>query len=96
MLGRLLPGPRWWAAGGLGAPGCCRWRSAAREAEIERREQEIEQRERAVAIRERRLAEVEPAGGALDGWQPPKLGRNEPCWCESGKKFKYCHGGLGT
>jgi len=22
-----------------------------------------------------------------------KLGRNEPCWCGSGKKFKNCHGG---
>ena len=21
-----------------------------------------------------------------------KLKRNEPCWCESGKKFKHCHG----
>ena len=21
-----------------------------------------------------------------------KLGRNDPCWCGSGKKFKYCHG----
>jgi preprotein translocase subunit SecA len=21
-----------------------------------------------------------------------KVGRNEPCWCESGKKFKHCHG----
>jgi preprotein translocase subunit SecA len=21
-----------------------------------------------------------------------KLGRNDPCWCESGKKFKQCHG----
>ncbi|AMK32717.1 MULTISPECIES: preprotein translocase subunit SecA [Pseudomonas] len=21
-----------------------------------------------------------------------KLGRNEPCWCGSGKKFKHCHG----
>lgn len=21
-----------------------------------------------------------------------KLGRNDPCWCESGKKFKHCHG----
>jgi preprotein translocase subunit SecA len=26
-----------------------------------------------------------PAGGA-------KLGRNDPCWCGSGKKFKKCHG----
>ena len=24
----------------------------------------------------------------------PKLGRNEPCWCGSGKKFKHCHGKL--
>ena len=21
----------------------------------------------------------------------PKLGRNEPCWCGSGKKYKHCH-----
>ena len=20
-----------------------------------------------------------------------KLGRNEPCWCGSGKKYKHCH-----
>jgi preprotein translocase subunit SecA len=24
----------------------------------------------------------------------PKLGRNDPCWCGSGKKFKHCHGRL--
>ena len=23
-----------------------------------------------------------------------KIGRNEPCWCGSGKKFKQCHGKL--
>jgi hypothetical protein len=23
---------------------------------------------------------------------PPRLGRNEPCWCGSGIKFKKCHG----
>jgi hypothetical protein len=22
----------------------------------------------------------------------PKLGRNDPCWCGSGKKLKKCHG----
>jgi len=22
----------------------------------------------------------------------PKVGRNDPCPCGSGKKFKYCHG----
>jgi preprotein translocase subunit SecA len=24
-----------------------------------------------------------------------KVGRNEPCPCGSGKKFKHCHGALG-
>ncbi|MDD3518025.1 MAG: preprotein translocase subunit SecA [Chromatiales bacterium] len=26
--------------------------------------------------------------------EAPKLGRNDPCWCGSGKKFKHCHGKL--
>jgi preprotein translocase subunit SecA len=26
------------------------------------------------------------------GGGPEKLGRNAPCWCGSGKKFKMCHG----
>jgi len=33
---------------------------------------------------------------ALDGSQPvvkpPKVGRNDPCYCGSGKKYKKCHG----
>ena len=24
--------------------------------------------------------------------QHEKVGRNEPCWCGSGKKYKFCHG----
>jgi preprotein translocase subunit SecA len=24
----------------------------------------------------------------------PKVGRNEPCYCGSGKKFKKCHGAV--
>ncbi|MFZ0060235.1 MAG: preprotein translocase subunit SecA [Acidimicrobiales bacterium] len=35
------------------------------------------------------------AGVALAGVPRPartKLGRNEPCWCGSGRKFKLCHG----
>ena len=24
--------------------------------------------------------------------EEPKVGRNDPCWCGSGKKFKKCHG----
>jgi preprotein translocase subunit SecA len=31
-----------------------------------------------------------PAGVA--GPASEKLGRNDPCWCGSGKKFKLCHG----
>ena len=26
----------------------------------------------------------------------PKLGRNDPCWCGSGKKYKKCHLGKDT
>jgi preprotein translocase subunit SecA len=26
--------------------------------------------------------------------ETPKIGRNEPCHCGSGKKFKHCHGKL--
>jgi preprotein translocase subunit SecA len=41
------------------------------------------------------------AGGNGDGRSPagapvakagPKIGRNDPCWCGSGKKYKRCHG----
>ncbi len=27
--------------------------------------------------------------------EEPKLGRNDPCFCGSGKKFKKCHGAAG-
>jgi preprotein translocase subunit SecA len=27
----------------------------------------------------------------LSGSKPAKLGRNDPCWCGSGKKYKKCH-----
>jgi preprotein translocase subunit SecA len=48
-----------------------------------------------------------PNGGGYDGESEPEalpvveqrvtdseheLGRNDPCWCGSGKKFKRCHG----
>jgi preprotein translocase subunit SecA len=34
------------------------------------------------------------AGGATAeaGGAHPKIGRNDPCWCGSGKKYKRCHG----
>ena len=24
-------------------------------------------------------------------WDKPRLGRNDACWCGSGKKYKKCH-----
>jgi preprotein translocase subunit SecA len=44
---------------------------------------------------------VEPAGGgaapaAVQTYvrEGAKIGRNDPCWCGSGKKYKQCHGKL--
>ena len=33
-------------------------------------------------------------GGLSDGAAVPKVGRNDPCPCGSGKKYKACHGKL--
>lgn len=67
---------------------------AAQENELSQREQEVSRRETEVAVQERRLAaEAEKAARSESAsWSPPKRGRNEPCWCGSGKKYKYCHG----
>ncbi len=45
------------------------------------------------------LATEEPVVEGAGQQQPyvrkeKKLGRNEPCWCGSGKKYKHCHGKL--
>ena len=38
---------------------------------------------------------VSPGGDFTDGPQAlPKIGRNDPCPCGSGKKYKHCHGQL--
>ena len=66
---------------------------AARESELATRAEALDRAERGLIARERQLA-VE-AGKASRSSPPrtaPKVGRNEPCWCGSGKKFKYCHG----
>jgi preprotein translocase subunit SecA len=33
-------------------------------------------------------------GGARPGYTPTgeRIGRNDPCWCGSGNKYKKCHG----
>jgi len=35
-----------------------------------------------------------PVGAAAGSASAPnaKIGRNDPCWCGSGKKYKRCHG----
>jgi preprotein translocase subunit SecA len=44
------------------------------------------------------LAGMAVAGGAAAASLPenpyPKVGRNDPCPCGSGKKYKHCHGKL--
>ena len=42
--------------------------------------------------RARRAATARTAARASRCAPDPKLGRNEPCWCGSGKKYKKCHG----
>jgi preprotein translocase subunit SecA len=40
----------------------------------------------------RRVGSASPTGLRVTTGPPPKVGRNEPCWCGSGRKFKVCHG----
>jgi preprotein translocase subunit SecA len=51
----------------------------------------------AMAEQEARKAERQappPANAKPFERQTPKLGRNDPCFCGSGKKYKQCHGKL--
>jgi len=74
---------------------------AVEEAERRRRE-EAEQRMRFSHAEASALTEAQPAGGQPDTEVAArsetfvrgerKVGRNEPCPCGSGKKFKHCHG----
>lgn len=61
---------------------------AEREEALRRKETELTVRERQLDLRNQtRAREITAAAG---GQKPP--GRNDPCWCDSGKKFKFCHG----
>ena len=37
-------------------------------------------------------AGVDTAGASAAGARTAEIGRNDPCWCGSGKKYKKCHG----
>jgi len=71
---------------------------AEREAEFARRQRMLDARERNIEIKEQRLRVVtqtqptpvmpRPASAAA------KVGRNDPCPCGSGSKYKRCHGAV--
>ncbi len=66
----------------------------ARESEFAEAQESVRVREVEVGMRERRLSEHQEKTphAPLEQWVPPKRGRNEQCWCGSGKKYKKCHG----
>ncbi|MDQ7840718.1 MAG: preprotein translocase subunit SecA [bacterium] len=55
---------------------------------------EVVPQERAVArpVMPAREPGVHGGKSGAGGAGQPKVGRNDPCWCGSGKKFKKCHG----
>lgn len=64
-----------------------------READLEDREKDLAARERNVAVVEHNLAQQLRRSGPdqIPGLSSRKIGRNEQCWCKSGKKYKNCH-----
>jgi hypothetical protein len=64
-----------------------------REARMRRRERDLSRRETKLGVAERRVgSSLTSASRSLHGsTSGSKLGRNEPCWCKSGKKYKNCH-----
>lgn len=63
------------------------------EADLEDRANDLRAKERNVAAVEHKLAQQlrRTAEGQIPGRSSRKIGRNEQCWCKSGKKYKNCH-----
>lgn len=63
------------------------------EAELEDRQKEVAAKEDNVATIEQQLAQQlwAPTRKQPAGRPKQELGRNEQCWCKSGKKYKNCH-----
>jgi len=75
--------------GGLVFAGELQRRLVARAENLDVREQRLDDRERSLRVSERRLrARATPFASSVFA----KVGRNEPCLCGSGFKFKRCHG----
>jgi hypothetical protein len=66
---------------------------AIRESEVAERGRDIEERERNAAVVEHRLAQelMTLSASRPTARSGLKLGRNDLCWCKSGKKYKNCH-----
>jgi hypothetical protein len=63
------------------------------KADLDERQRELAARERNVAVVEHHLAAQlkQPTTPEPPVSRRLKLGRNDPCWCESGRKYKNCH-----
>ncbi|NMP15785.1 preprotein translocase subunit SecA [Thalassotalea sp. Y01] len=61
------------------------------ESEVEKMEQQQQQK----AEEAQKQFTHESSGTATEDNKLPRVGRNEPCPCGSGKKYKQCHGKLG-
>ena len=61
------------------------------EDQIKTREQVLERKQTALESRQRAFQAIQARTSSPYRSQP-RLTRNEPCWCGSGKKFKVCHG----
>jgi len=66
---------------------------AIRESKLAERKRDLEAREQNVAAVEHRVAEqlMRLPQNRAPVRSRPKRGRNDPCWCGSGKKYKKCH-----
>ena len=63
-----------------------------RESRLAERERRLSQREERCAQWEERLSSIEQRQRAAVPSAGRKVGRNEPCPCGSGRKYKVCHG----
>jgi len=74
-------------------------RSEEEVAELERRQQEAAQQDMELVHEDLASPASQQEEAPAENNTPfvrnqPKLGRNDPCFCGSGKKYKHCHGKL--
>ncbi|HUP17502.1 MAG TPA: SEC-C metal-binding domain-containing protein [Acidimicrobiia bacterium] len=64
-----------------------------REARVRERERDVKKRESDALVVQRRMTQEMRATSRTQATAQTqrKLGRNDSCWCESGKKYNNCH-----